>query len=128
MLSERGLAPALEALAQRSVVPVELELRLDGRLPAEVEAAGYFVAAEALTNVAKYARASHARVTASDNGGVLALEVADDGVGGADAAGGSGLRGLSDRVAALDGELTVDSPVGSGTRVTAILPSTDAPA
>ncbi len=128
MLSERGLAPALEALAQRSVVPVELELRLDGRLPAEVEAAGYFVAAEALTNVAKYARASHARVTASGNGGVLALEVADDGVGGADATGGSGLRGLSDRVAALDGELTVDSPVGSGTRVTAILPSIDPPA
>ena len=128
MLSERGLGPALEALAQRSVVPVELELRLEGRLPAEVEAAGYFVAAEALTNVAKYARASHARVTASDNGGVLALEVTDDGVGGADAAGGSGLRGLSDRVAALDGELAVDSPAGGGTRVSATIPSTDPPA
>lgn len=122
MLSERGLGPALEALAQRSAVPVELELRLDGRLPAEVESAGYFVAAEALTNVARYARATHARVSASDIGGELALEVSDDGVGGADTAGGSGLRGLCDRVAALDGELTVDSPVGGGTRVIATIP------
>jgi len=128
MLSERGLVPALEALAQRSAVPVELELRLDGRLPAEVETAGYFVAAEALTNIAKYARATHARLVASDAGGVLALEIGDDGVGGADPARGSGLRGLSDRVAALDGELNVDSPAGGGTRVTAAIPSVDAPA
>ncbi len=126
MLSDRGLAPALDALAQRSAVPVELELKLDGRLPAEVETAGYFVAAEALTNVAKYAGATHARVAVTDTGGVLELEVRDDGVGGANAASGSGLRGLSDRVAALDGELIVDSPVGSGTRVTATIPSTDA--
>jgi len=128
MLSERGLAAALGALAHRSAVPVELELSLDGRLPAEVESAGYFVAAEALTNVAKYARATHARLMASDAGGVLALEISDDGVGGADAARGSGLRGLGDRVAALDGELTVDSPVGDGTCVTAIIPSADASA
>jgi len=128
MLSERGLAPALDALAQRSAVPVELELKLAGRLPAEVESAGYFVAAEALTNVAKYARATHARLAASDAGGVLALEISDDGVGGADAAHGSGLRGLSDRVAALDGELNVDSPADGGTRVTATIPSVDAPA
>jgi signal transduction histidine kinase len=125
MLSDRGLAPALDALAQRSAVPVELELKLDGRLPAEVETAGYFVAAEALTNVAKYADATHARVAVTDTGGVLELEVRDDGIGGANAASGSGLRGLSDRVAALDGELIVDSPVGSGTRVTATIPSTD---
>jgi len=128
MLSERGLAAALGALAHRSAVPVELELSLDGRLPAEVESAGYFVAAEALTNVAKYARATHARLIASDADGVLALEIRDDGVGGVDAARGSGLRGLSDRVAALDGELTVDSPVGDGTCVTATIPSVDASA
>jgi signal transduction histidine kinase len=125
MLSERGLHPALEALAQRSAVPVELELSVDGRLPREIESAGYFVVAEALTNVAKYARATYARVSASGAGGVLVLEIADDGVGGADPARGSGLRGLSDRVAALDGELTIDSPVGHGTRVRAVIPSTD---
>jgi signal transduction histidine kinase len=125
LLSDRGLAPALEALAQRSAVPVELDLGLEDRLAREVETAGYFVAAEALTNVAKYAQATHARVRARDGGGVLALEINDDGVGGADAARGSGLRGLADRVAALDGHLTVDSPVGGGTRLTAVIPSTD---
>ena len=125
MLSERGLGPALQALAERSAIPVELELRLDGRLPSEVESAGYFVAAEALTNVAKHARATHARLTARGAGGALALEVSDDGVGGADAAGGSGLRGLSDRVAAFDGQLTVESALGGGTRLTATIPSTD---
>ncbi|MGH2892359.1 MAG: sensor histidine kinase [Solirubrobacteraceae bacterium] len=128
MLSDRGLTPALDTLARRSAVPVELDLRLDGRLPKEIESAGYFVVAEALTNVAKYARATHARVAASNTGGILALEVADDGVGGADAARGSGLRGLSDRVAALDGELDIDSPPGGGTRVTAVIPCTDPPA
>lgn len=128
MLSERGLAPALDALAQRSPVPVELDLALEGRLPAEIESAGYFVAAEALTNVARYARATHVQVSAADAGGILALEISDDGVGGADAARGSGLRGLSDRVAALDGRLDVDSPVGGGTRVSARIPAGDRPA
>ncbi len=128
MLADRGLAPALDALAERSTVPVELDLRLNGRLPKQVETAGYFVAAEALTNVVKYARATHARLTVSDAGGVLWLEVGDDGVGGADSANGSGLSGLSDRVAALDGELVVDSPVGRGTRVTARIPSSEAEA
>lgn len=112
----------LEALVQRSTVPVELDLRLNGRLPKQVETAGYFVAAEALTNVAKYARATHARVAVSDADGVRWLEVGDDGVGGTNPANGSGLRGLSDRVAALDGRLVVDSPVGNGTRVTARIP------
>ena len=122
MLADRGLAPALEALARRSTVPVELDQRLNGRLPKQVETGSYFVAAEALTNVVKYAGATHARVSVSDAGGVLTLEVSDDGVGGADPERGSGLRGLSDRVAALDGELTVDSPLGRGTRVTARIP------
>ena len=104
---------------------MELDLRLTERLPKEVESAGYFVAAEALTNVAKYAGATHARLKVSDAGGVLMLEVSDDGVGGADPERGSGLRGLSDRVAALDGELIVDSPLGRGTRVTARIPCPD---
>jgi signal transduction histidine kinase len=128
MLADRGLAPALEALAQRSTVPVELDLRLNGRLPRQVETAGYFVVAEALTNVIKYACATHARLTVSNAGAVLWLEVGDDGVGGADPANGSGLRGLSDRVAALDGELVIDSPIGDGTRVTARIPSSEAEA
>jgi signal transduction histidine kinase len=128
MLADRGLAPALDSLAQRSAVPVELDLRLSGRLPKQVETAGYFVAAEALTNVVKYACATYVRLTVSDAGGVLWLEVGDDGVGGADPANGSGLRGLSDRVAALDGELVVDSPVGNGTRVKAWIPSSEAEA
>lgn len=123
MLADRGLAPALDSLAQRSAVPVELDLRLNGRLPKQVETAGYFVVAEALTNVVKYARATHARLAASDAGGVLRLEVRDDGVGGADPAKGSGLSGLSDRVAALDGDLIVNSPLGRGTQVKARIPS-----
>jgi two-component sensor histidine kinase len=123
LLSDRGLAPALEALAQRSGVPVELDLRLDGRLAREVETAGYFVCAEALTNVVKYACATHARVSARDADGCLELEITDDGTGGADATRGSGLRGLADRVAALDGDLTVHSPAGGGTRLAATIPS-----
>jgi signal transduction histidine kinase len=124
MLSDRGLGPALDALAQRSAVPVELDLRLAGRPAKEVETGSYFVAVEALTNVAKYAEATHACLSLSEADGVLTLEVSDDGVGGADPGRGSGLRGLSDRVAALDGELIVDSPPGCGTRVTARIPCT----
>jgi Histidine kinase/Histidine kinase-, DNA gyrase B-, and HSP90-like ATPase len=126
MLSDRGLGPALDALAQRSAVPVELDLRVAERLAKEVETGSYFVAVEALTNVAKYAQATHASLSVSEADGVLTLEVSDDGVGGADPDRGSGLRGLSDRVAALDGELTVDSPPGRGTRVTARIPCTKA--
>jgi len=125
LLSDRGLPPALDALAQRSPVPIELDLELEGRLPIEVETAAYFVAAEALTNVAKYAHASFARVTAATTDGVLTLAVSDDGVGGAQMNGDGGLRGLADRVAAIDGQLTIDSPPGGGTRVAATIPHTE---
>jgi signal transduction histidine kinase len=92
------------------------------RLPLPVETAAYFVVSEALANVAKYARASEARVAVRRVDGRVTVEVADDGVGGADAAGGSGLRGLADRVAALDGTLSLDSPPGDGTRLRAEIP------
>ncbi len=122
LLTDRGLAPALEALALRSPVPVELELQLAQRPASSVEAAVYFVVAEALTNVARYASATHAVVSVTDTAEALIVEVRDDGVGGADASRGSGLRGLGDRVAALDGRLTVESPPGGGTRVGATIP------
>jgi signal transduction histidine kinase len=124
VLSDRGLEPALEALASRAPVPVTLELDVEGRLPGPHEAAAYFVVSEALANVAKYAGASHATVAIRRANGGVTVEVADDGVGGADAAHGSGLRGLADRVAALDGSLSLDSPAGRGTRLHAELPLT----
>jgi signal transduction histidine kinase len=92
------------------------------RLPAAVEAAAYFVVAESLTNVAKYARAEHASVRVGGQNGFAVVEVSDDGVGGADPAAGSGLRGLADRLAALDGRLEVQSPPGGGTVVRANIP------
>jgi signal transduction histidine kinase len=122
ILTDRGLVAALKALANRCAVSVELDLKVATRLPIAVETAAYFVAAEALTNVAKYSRATHARLAAEDRDGVLALEIADDGIGGADLAKGTGLRGLSDRVAAIDGKLTVDSPRGGGTRISLAIP------
>jgi signal transduction histidine kinase len=122
VLSDRGLGAALEGLAGRSPVPVELEPVPPERLPAPVEAAAYFVVAEALTNVAKYADASQARVSVSRHNGTAVVEVADDGVGGADPRLGSGLRGLADRVSALDGRLEVDSPPGAGTVLRAEMP------
>ena len=100
---------------------VELEVSSE-RLPREVEAAAFFVCSEALANVVKYASASHAVVTATASRGGLRVEVVDDGVGGADAAGGTGLRGLADRVEALGGTLDLESPPGRGTRLTAELP------
>jgi len=115
----------LAELAGRSPVPVQVTAP-SGRLPAAVEAAAYFVCAEALTNIAKYAQASQASVRLETRGGVLAVEVADDGAGGADPAGGSGLRGLADRVEALGGRLRLDSPPGRGTRLTAQLPLAEA--
>jgi signal transduction histidine kinase len=121
VLSERGLEPALHALASRAPVPVEIEIRAD-RLPAPVESAAYFVVSEALTNVAKYADASHAKVAVTRHNGQVLVEVADDGVGGASAESGSGLRGLADRVAALDGTLSVESPRGRGTTLRAEIP------
>jgi signal transduction histidine kinase len=122
VLTDRGLATALRALADRAAVPVEIEGVPSEPLPPAAETAVYFVVAEALTNVAKYARAQTATVTLTLTAGEVAVEVADDGVGGADAASGSGLRGLSDRVAALDGRLELTSPPGGGTRVRARIP------
>jgi signal transduction histidine kinase len=121
ILTERGLEPAVEALIARAPLPVDLEVELDGRLPAPVEAAAYYVVAEALTNVARYARASGVRVLLAHAGGRARIEVADDGVGGADALG-SGLRGLADRVEALNGRFAVVSPAGGGTTVRAEIP------
>lgn len=122
VLSQRGLDAALESLASRSTVPVELRSALTERLPSPVETAAYFVVAEALTNVAKYANATHAQVDVRREDGHAVIDIRDDGVGGADAAAGSGLRGLGDRVGALDGRLDVVSPAGDGTLVRATIP------
>ena len=122
VLTERGLEPALQALAARAPVPVELSAGGNERLPENVESATYFVVSEALANVAKYARATHATVAVRRVNGSVVVDVCDDGVGGADAAHGSGLRGLADRVAALDGTLAVESPQGQGTRLHAEIP------
>jgi signal transduction histidine kinase len=121
-LAESGLAGALDALASRSPVPVELALALPDRLPEETQRAAYYVCSEGLANVAKYARASSARIAMSAVGSRLDVTVADDGRGGADAERGTGLRGLADRVETLGGSLTVDSPLGGGTRLRAELP------
>ena len=122
VLTDRGLDAALNGLAGRSPVPVELVQTLDERLPSSVESAVYFVVAEALTNVARYAQAQTVRVTVVRSNGHVDVQVSDDGVGGADPAHGSGLRGLSDRVAALDGRLELTSADGNGTTVKATIP------
>ena len=122
VLTDRGLPAALEALAARAPLPVELSTSLDGPLPGPIEAAAYYVVSEALANVAKYAEASAVQVRAERQNGRVLVEVADDGIGGADPAGGSGLRGLADRVEALDGRLEVESAVGEGTKVRAVIP------
>ena len=122
-LTVRGLRFAGEQLARRAPLPVSFEAP-QGRYPALVEAAAYYVVSEALANVVKYARATEASVRISADEGRLTVVVEDDGRGGADAAAGSGLSGLADRVAALDGALTVESPRGAGTRVTATIPLT----
>jgi signal transduction histidine kinase len=122
VLSRFGLVPALEDIVQRSPVPVTLEAHVDRRLPPSVEVAAYFVVSEALTNVAKHANASSARVSLDLRNGVLWLEICDDGVGGADPARGSGLLGLKDRVEAHDGTLNLESRPGEGTRLEIALP------
>ncbi len=122
VLTDRGLGAALEAIASRAPIPVEVAPVPEMRLPGPVESAAYFGVAEALTNVSKYADASHAEVTVSRSNGRVVVEVRDDGVGGADPSAGSGLRGLADRVAALDGQLDVESPPGEGTVVRAEVP------
>ena len=121
VLTERGLGPALQALADRAPLPVELDLPPD-RLPRRVEAAAYYVVSEALANVAKYAHASEVNVSVVQANGSAVVVVADDGIGGADTEAGSGLRGLSDRVDALDGHLHVVSPPGQGTTIHAEIP------
>jgi signal transduction histidine kinase len=122
LLTERGLGPALDALLTRAPVPVEIEELPEERLTAPVEAAAYYVVAEAITNVAKYAHASRATVSISRSDGCATVTVCDDGVGGADPAGGSGLRGLAARVEALSGRLDVDSPPDRGTCIRAEIP------
>ena len=117
VLTERGLEPALSMLAARAPVPVTIDAGGDGRLPGPVEIAAYFVVSEALANVAKYADATEAAVAVRRSNGRVTVSVTDDGVGGADATRGSGLRGLADRVAALDGTLSLQSPAGRGTRL-----------
>ncbi len=123
ILTDHGLTPAVEALALRATFPVEVNGLPPERLSEPIEAAAFYVVSESLANVAKYASASQARVDLARDDGVLVVEVSDDGVGGADADKGSGLRGLSDRVEALGGRLRVSSEPGRGTTVRAELPT-----
>jgi signal transduction histidine kinase len=122
VLADHGLDAALDVLTDRAPIPVDVVSTPEERLPAPVEAAAYFVVAEALTNVAKYANADHATVMVERVNGHATIEVSDDGVGGADPKLGSGLRGLADRVAALDGRLELTSPPGRGTTLRAEIP------
>jgi signal transduction histidine kinase len=121
ILTEQGLRRALDALAQRLPLPVEIDAPSE-RLPAQAEATTYYIVSEALTNVVKHAGATHARVAVVREAGVLRCEVADDGRGGADAAAGGGIVGLRDRAEAAGGTLALVSPPGGGTVVTATLP------
>jgi signal transduction histidine kinase len=122
VLSGHGLAVALESLAAWAAVPVWLSVDLGRRLPDAVEVAAYYVVSESLTNVGKHARATSATVEVKDGHETLVVEVTDDGAGGADTEKGSGLRGLADRVEALDGELLIWTRQGGGTRVRAEIP------
>jgi signal transduction histidine kinase len=124
VLSDHGLGPAIHVLVERAAIAVDCDLAFDDRLPAPIEAAAYFVVAEGLTNVIKYANASKATVSVRRRAGMVEVAVSDDGVGGARIDAGSGLRGLSDRLAALEGELELDSPLGEGTRLAAHIPLT----
>ena len=123
ILTDRGLGPAIEALATRAPVPVEIAELPDERLPEAAEAAAYYVVAEAITNVAKYADASAVTVSVTRSDGRAFVSVADDGVGGADSSKGSGLSGLVDRIEALGGHLEVESPKNGGTRIRAEIPT-----
>jgi signal transduction histidine kinase len=122
ILSKGGLGPALKALACRSPVPVELDVRVDRRLPEPVEVAVYYVVSEALTNAAKHANADMIVVDAEVADGMVRLAVRDDGAGGADVDQGSGLVGLQDRVEAIGGRLQITSPAGIGTSLVATIP------
>jgi signal transduction histidine kinase len=114
--------PAVAGLARRSPVPVELDINLAERLPPVVEATAYFIVAEALTNVLRHADARLAAVSIARHNGHLDVEVRDDGCGGADGFRGSGLLGMADRLDALSGSLVVESPIGGGTRLQAVIP------
>src|SRR5215210_3948668 len=124
ILTERGLVPAVAALAQRAPVPVEADISIHERLTPAIEAAAYFVVAEALTNVAKYAQAENVSVDLRRTDEHVVVIVEDDGVGGADMETGTGLRGLVDRLSALDGTLELQTPEGGGTRLIARIPCT----
>ncbi|MFC7241404.1 sensor histidine kinase [Catellatospora aurea] len=124
ILADRGLAAALTSLAERSTVPVTLDLAVEDRLPAATENALYFAAAEALSNIAKHSGAATARIEVTEQDGRVYLMVTDDGVGGAHLAKGHGLAGLADRLRAVDGEFAVDSPAGGPTILVAQAPST----
>jgi signal transduction histidine kinase len=124
ILTDRGLDPALSGLAGRAPVPVEVEVDLPERPPAAVESIAYFIVAEALTNIAKYARATRASVRVSRDDAWVVIEVIDNGVGGAVARAEGGLAGLADRAATIDGMLIVDSPPGGPTIIRADLPCT----
>jgi signal transduction histidine kinase len=119
---DHGLTVALESLAARSTVATAVSVDLLERLPEVVEVAAYFVASEALTNVAKHAEATAVTINVSRGERGALVEIADDGLGGADDADGSGLRGLADRVEALGGQLRIISPVGTGTTISAVIP------
>jgi GAF domain-containing protein len=125
VLTREGLRAGVQALASRISLPVSVDMAV-GRLPAGLEATAYFVVSEGLTNVVKHAHASRASVTARVEGGQLRVEIRDDGVGGAQSRGSTGLRGLEDRVSALDGRLAVESPPGQGTCMSALLPVPEA--
>jgi signal transduction histidine kinase len=122
ILTKGGLGPALQTLAHRSPIPVDLDITMDIRLPEPIEVAAYFVASEALANAAKHSQASRIDLSLEESDGDLVLSVRDDGVGGADPARGSGLVGLTDRVEALGGSIRVASPPGEGTQITSELP------
>jgi signal transduction histidine kinase len=121
-LTQDGLGPALDELADRSAVPIELDVRTNGRLPEPIEVAAYYIVSEALTNVVKHGHASKASVEVEADGDRLRLGIRDDGVGGADLGGGSGLVGLRDRVEALGGAITLRSEPGAGTSLAVDLP------
>ena len=122
-LSERGLARALEGLAAGCHTPVTVDVRAD-ELPEQIELAAYFLVSESLTNAGRYAGANSIQIRVERERGALLVEIADDGRGGADAAAGTGLHGLADRIDALGGRFDVHSPPGAGTRVSARLPLT----
>jgi len=124
ILTEAGLGPALRALARRSEIPIDLDVDLDERLPPPIEAAAYYIASEALTNVAKHAHANVVRLTAATGNGTLTLEIRDDGVGGVDTGRGSGILGLTDRAEALGGTISIASPPRGGTTLSVRLPIT----